>query len=161
MRTLENRIQINASHAVVWGILADFSGVATWAPYLRSSSPVGDVEAGVGAYRVMRHFWGFQLEESVVEWDEGSGYAFDLTTVPFPIKYVRETWQIVSEDGRVSVRTSVEYDTHLGPLGGLVDSILVSHLMRREMREGLKGLKRYAEGISSALPEVADEAPIQ
>ena len=161
MRTLENRIQINASHAVVWGILADFSGVATWAPYLRSSSPVGDVEAGVGAYRVMRHFWGFRLEESVVEWDEGSGYAFALVTVPFPIKYVRETWQVVSEDGRVSVRTSVEYDTHLGPLGDAVDSILVSRLVRREMREGLKGLKRYAETIVGRSHEVADGAAIE
>ena len=49
MRTLEDQIQINAPHAVVWGLLSDFSGVATWAPYLRSSSPVGDVESGVGA----------------------------------------------------------------------------------------------------------------
>ena len=147
MRTLEDRIQINASHAVVWGLLSDFSGVVTWAPYLRSSSPVGDVESGIGAYRVMRHFWGFRLEESVVEWDEGVGYSFDVVRVPFPIKDVRETWRIEDGDGHVTVTTRVEYDTHLGPLGTALDATIVNHLVRREMREGLKGLKRYAETV--------------
>ena len=158
MRRLEAGIQINVSRSVVWGILSDFSGVATWAPYLRSSSPVSDVESGVGAYRVMRHFWGFRLEESVVHWDEGNGYAFDVVTVPFPIKDVRETWQIADDDEGVCVRTSVEYDTHLGPLGGALDSVLVSHLVRREMREGLKGLKRHAEADAMKASAVAPEA---
>ena len=73
MRTLEERIDIDAPPAIVWGILDDFSGVATWAPYLRSSAPVGDQKTGVGSYRVMQHFWGFRLEESVIEWEEGRG----------------------------------------------------------------------------------------
>lgn len=160
MRTLEDRIQINAPHSVVWGLLSDFSGVATWAPYLRSSSPVGDVESGVGAYRVMRHFWGFQLEESVAEWNEGVGYSFDVVRVPYPIRDVRETWRIEDEAGHVSVVTSVEYDTHLGPVGAAIDAAIVSHLVRREMREGLKGLKRHAETVSAGLPEVADVGAI-
>jgi len=161
MRTLENRIQINASHAVVWGILGDFSGVATWAPPLRNSAPVGDVEAGAGAYRVMRHFWGFRLEETVVEWDEGNGFRFDVVKVPFPLRDVRESWHLADGEGQVQVTTRVEYDMYLGPLGGAVDSILVSRLVRREMREGLKGLKRYAETIVGRSHEVADGAAIE
>jgi carbon monoxide dehydrogenase subunit G len=31
MRTLYDRIEINAPHAVVWGMLSDFSGVVAWA----------------------------------------------------------------------------------------------------------------------------------
>lgn len=160
MRTLEDQIQINAPHAVVWGLLSDFSGVATWAPYLRNSSPVGDVESGVGAYRVMRHFWGFRLEESVVEWDDGSGYEFDVVRVPFPITDVRETWRIEDAEDHVLVVTRVEYGMQLGPLGTAIDAAIVSHLVRREMREGLRGLKRYAETVAAGLPEVADVGAI-
>jgi len=160
MRTLEDRIQISAPHAVVWGLLSDFSGVATWAPYLRDSSPVGDVESGVGAYRVMRHFWGFRLEESVIVWDEGTGYEFDVVRVPFPIKNVRETWRIEDTEDHVVVVTRVEYDTHLGPLGTALDATIVNHLVRREMREGLKGLKRYAETVVQRSSEVADVGAI-
>jgi uncharacterized membrane protein len=154
-RLLQDRIDIDAPHAVVWAILSDFSGVATWAPYLRSSALVGDQQTGVGSYRVMRHFWGFRLEESVIEWDEGAGYAFEVVKVPYPIRDVRESWNVVAEAACVSVVTRVEYDTHLGLLGDVLDAAIVSHLVRREMREGLKGLKRHAETAASRAHGVA------
>lgn len=159
-RLLEDRIEIDAPPGVVWGVLSNFSGVAEWAPYLRSSSPVGDVEAGVGAYRVMRHFWGFRLEETVVEWDEGTGYAFDVVKVPYPIRNARESWHISAHDGRLHVSTRVEYDTYLGMVGQALDAALVSHLVRREMREGLKGLKRHAETAASLGRESLEEPEV-
>jgi ligand-binding SRPBCC domain-containing protein len=160
MRRLEQRIQIDAPRSVVWGILSDFSGVATWAPYLRESSPVGDVESGVGAYRVLRHFWGFRLEESVIEWDDGQGFSFDVVRAPFPMCDVRESWDLPEPNGRVTVRTRVEYDMRLGPLGLAIDAAFVRRLVQREMREGLRGLKRYAETVSTGLPEVAEDESI-
>ena len=158
MRTLENRIQINASHAVVWGILGDFSGVATWAPPLRNSAPVGDVEAGAGAYRVMRHFWGFRLEETVVEWDEGNGFRFDVVKVPFPLRDVRESWHLADGEGQVQVTTRVEYDMYLGPLGAALDAAFVSRLVRREMKAGRHGLQRSAETVMAKASTVASDA---
>jgi ligand-binding SRPBCC domain-containing protein len=160
MRSLEERIDIDAPHGVVWGILDDFSGVATWAPYLRSSAPVGDQTTGVGSYRVMQHFWGFRLEESVIEWEEGRGYAFTAVKVPYPIRDVRESWQMDAGPGGVTVTTRVEYDMHLGPLGSALDAVLVSHLVRREMRGGLRGLKKYAETVAAESSRVAREAAI-
>lgn len=160
MRRLEERIDIDAPPAIVWGILDDFSGVATWAPYLRSSAPVGDQKTGVGSYRVMQHFWGFRLEESVIEWKEGRGYAFEAVKVPYPIRDVRESWQMDPGPERVTVTTQVEYDMHLGALGHTLDAILVSHLVRREMRGGLRGLKKYAETVAARASRVARDAAI-
>ena len=154
MRRLEDRIEIDAPRQTVWGILSDFSGVATWAPYLRSCSPVGDVETGVGAYRVLRHFWGFQLEESVLEWNEGTGFSFAVLKVPYPLRNVHETWSLEGSNGVVTVMTSVEYETHLGRIGAALDSALIMRLVKREMRAGLEGLKEYAESIPAALAEV-------
>jgi hypothetical protein len=37
----------------------------------------------------------------------------------------------------------------LGPLGALLDWVLVRHLIRREMRVGLKGLRAYVESRQS------------
>jgi len=160
MRRLEERIDIHAPHPIVWGVLGDFGGVAAWAPYLRSSSLVGQSETGVGCYRVMRHFWGFRLEESVVEWEEGHRFTFEVLKVPYPMTDVRESWQVVNGDGQVSVTTIVEYDMHLGPLGAALDAAIVSHLVRREMRGGLRGLKRYAETVAAGLSGVAGDAAI-
>ncbi len=41
---------------------------------------------------------------------------------------------------------------HAGPLGAALDAAIVSHLVRREMRGGLRGLKRYAETVAAARP---------
>ena len=52
--------------------------------------------------------------------------------------------------------TRVQYDTHLGPVGSAIDAEIVSHLVRLQMREALKGLKRYDETVAAGLPEVAE-----
>ena len=63
---------------------------------------------------------------------------------------VREVWSVDRSNPYVMVTTSVEYRMHLGPLGRALDRLLVQHLVRRGMREGLRGLKRYVEsrGVS-------------
>ena len=145
MRTLTERIDIHASGDSVWSVLNDFGGVANWAPYVRESKIVGELEHGVGAHRLMRHFWGFRLEESVVEWKDRVGYTFDARVVPYPIGRVKESWALEVGNPRVSVTSSVTYEMHLGWLGRILDWVLIRHLIRREMRAGLRGLRDYAQ----------------
>lgn len=145
MRNLTERVDIQASEDAVWEVLNDFGGVARWAPYLRSASLVGDRERGVGSRRVMRHFWGFRLEESVVEWEDHAGYTFEVRIVPYPITDVRESWSLAGGNPHVTVTSRVHYDMRLGWLGRLLDHVLVARLIRREMRAGLRGLQDYVE----------------
>ena len=145
MRLLNERVEIRAPAELVWEILADFGGVADWAPYMRSSHLIGELESGVGMRRGMRHAWGFRFEETVTQWHEDKGFAFDVLKAPFPMKNVKEVWVLAAEDGRTAVETQVRYETHLGPLGTLSDWLLVRFVVRREMRAGLRGLKEYAE----------------
>jgi hypothetical protein len=89
----------------------------------------------------MRHQWGFRLEEVVTAWDEGRGFTFLVKRAPFPLNFVLETWTVAESDGRARVETTVEYNTHIGIIGRLIDRVLVRHLIRREMRRGLAGLR--------------------
>lgn len=145
MRSLRERIDIRASRDSVWRVLNDFGGVADWAPYLRRSSLVGDLERGVGSYRVLRHFWGFRIEESVVEWKDHEGYTFEVVVVPSPMSNVRESWSLETGNPHVTVTSTVEYDMRLGWIGAVLDMVLVRHLIRREMRTGLRGLRDYVQ----------------
>jgi ligand-binding SRPBCC domain-containing protein len=145
MRLLEERVEIRAPAALVWSVLADFGGVADWAPYMRKSQLLGEQKTGIGMRRGMRHAWGFRFEEIVTQWHDGKGFAFDVLKAPFPMKDVKEVWVIAPEDSQTVVETQVRYGTHLGPLGSLADWLLVRFVVRREMRAGLRGLKEYAE----------------
>lgn len=145
MRELQERIDIAANGDAVWGVLNDFGGVSKWAPFLRNSSLVGELERGVGSYRVMRHYWGFRLEESVVEWTDHVGYEFDVVVVPYPMTDVRESWTLNGGNPHVTVTSTVSYRMRLGGLGAALDWLLVRHLILREMRAGLRGLRSYVE----------------
>jgi hypothetical protein len=58
---------------------------------------------------------------------------------------VRESWTVEPDKASCTVSTRVEYDMKLGPLGALLDWILVRFIVRREMRSGVRGLKAYLE----------------
>jgi ligand-binding SRPBCC domain-containing protein len=145
MRVLEERVELRAPAPQVWAVLADFGGVATWAPYMRNSQLLGQQAVGVGARRAMRHAWGFRFEECVTQWHEGKGFSFDVLKAPFPMKNVKETWAIAREDGHTVVSTQVRYGMRLGWVGRILDRLLVRFLVRREMRAGLRGLRQHLE----------------
>ena len=136
---------------VVWRILADFGAVQNWAPYMKKSHLVGDIRSGIGMRRSMRHAWGFRFEEEVTQWHESKGFAFDVIRAPFPMRDVKESWAFGSEKGGTVVETQVRYGVHLGPAGKALDWALIRFVVRREMREGLGGLKRYAESQARQL----------
>ena len=145
MRILSEQVVIEAPHADVWAVLADFGGVAAWAPYMRNSHLIGEQAVGVGTRRGMRHAWGFLFEEAVTGWVEGKGYSFDVFRAPYPMKNVKESWEAVPGSDVSTVITRVTYEMHLGPLGRLLDWALVRFIVRREMRAGLDGLKHHVE----------------
>ncbi|MGD8356612.1 MAG: SRPBCC family protein [Lysobacterales bacterium] len=145
MRLLEERMEIAAPSHVVWEVLADFGTVSSWVPSMRVSRLVGTQATGVGTRRAMRHAWGFRFEEEVTQWHESKGYAFDVLKAPFPMQQVKETWVIGEQRHRTVVETQVRYGMGLGPVGALIDWALVRFVVRREMRAGLDGLRRFCE----------------
>ncbi len=145
MRVLTEQVEINAPSHLVWEALADFGGVSDWAPYMKHSHLIGDIESGVGTRRGMRHAWGFRFEEVITEWNEGDGYSFDVFRAPFPMKNVHESWVTGRENGNATVTTEVNYGMKLGPVGTFLDWLLVRFVVKREMRVGLRGLKHSLE----------------
>jgi len=145
MRELRESIVIAMPRQSVWDLLADFGRVADWAPYMKSSRLIGDIQSGVGMRRVMSHAWGFRFEEAVTQWTEGSGFSFDVFRAPYPMTNVKESWALDHEDGFSTVSTRVTYGMKLGPIGQLIDWLLVRFIVKREMRAGLRGLKQFSE----------------
>lgn len=145
MRELREQIAIAKPLQEVWRLLADFGGVSEWAPYMKTSHLVGDICAGVGMRRGMRHAWGFRFEETVTQWQDEQGFSFDVFCAPFPMKDVKESWVISQDNGLSVVSTQVTYGMKLGPVGKAIDWLLVRFIVRREMRAGLRGLKQHSE----------------
>ena len=145
MHKLDQEIVAGVSPEAVWKVLEQFGSVDQWAPGMHSSSLSGEQTSGVGTRRVMRHRWGFRIEEEVTRWADGQGMSFVLTKAPFPMKNVHENWSAIYDNGFTTVTTEVNYGMRLGFLGRFIDWVLVQFVVRREMRSGLRGLKQYTE----------------
>ena len=61
------------------------------------------------------------------------------------MKDVKESWVAGQANGFSTVSTYVNYDMKRGPIGLLLDWLLVRFIVQREMREGLRGLKQHIE----------------
>jgi ligand-binding SRPBCC domain-containing protein len=151
MRILNEQVSLTAPQSEVWAVLEDFGGVAKWAPNMRRSKLVGSQATGSGARRIMHHHLGFNFEEVITEWNQGTGYSFEVYRAPYPMKNVRENWSLTHHNGQSLVSTQVSYDMSLSLLGRWLDGLLVRHIVRREMRAGLSGLKRYVEKATAGL----------
>ena len=76
MSKMVKQIRINAPKEKAWEILADFVGVANWAPTIISSHLLTDANGGIGAKRTCDHISGAAIEEVVTEWGNKKGWAF-------------------------------------------------------------------------------------
>lgn len=154
MRILNEQVLIPAPQAAVWAVLEDFGGVAKWAPNMRRSKLVGSQATGSGARRIMHHHLGFNFEEVITDWNEGAGYSFEVYRAPYPMKSVRENWTLTHQNGQSLVATEVSYSMSLGWMGKRLDDLLVHHIVLKEMRSGLRGLKDYVAAAGNEMKNI-------
>lgn len=155
MSVLKYGVVIDADKDKVWEVLADFGAVSNWAPTITESATVGAANQGVGAVRTCKHVKMGKLQETIVSWTESEAYSYDVTFgLPFPMKTLRNHWSVREQGASTEVKLHQEFSTKLGPLGSLMESMMLKRLMRKEMRLALAGLKYHIETGSIATTDV-------
>lgn len=148
MTRLTREVRINAPKEKVWEILADFGGVYKFNPNVPTSYCTSEANGGVGA---TRHcdltFQGASIEERIVEWHEGHSYTIEIyagkNTPPFKTAIASIS---VKKEGNGSIVTGTfDYNLKYGPLGTLMDKLMVRSQFSRAWSRLFAGLKHYAE----------------
>jgi len=134
----------------VWSVLADFGNVEAWAPFVVRSYVTTNGDLGVGSRRILEHRLGFLLDEAVTEWDEGSSFSYAVFGAPFPLMQFQESWSIEPTPSGATLTTRMSYGVRFGPVGALIDWLVIRHLLRRAIKKGHRGLKRHVEATRQA-----------
>ncbi|MCL1592734.1 MAG: SRPBCC family protein [Actinomycetia bacterium] len=135
---------ITAPRYVVWDALADIRTVVEWNPGIDDVECLSDQVSGIGARRrCFTHPTGW-MTESVVEWSVGSVVAFSVEDAP-PLK--NGLARIVLNDitSGTSVDAVFDYEVKLGPLGPVIDRLIVHRQLTAAFERGLNGLRDYTE----------------
>jgi len=156
MTQITSSIRINAPKDRVWAVLADLGGIQRYNPMVKKSFYNTSEKHGVGAGRVCELLPMGQLEETAVKWSEGQSYTLEvrpLKGMP-PMKDVQATLS-VSEDGDATVvDLDMSYSLKFGPLGALMDALMVRPQFSKAAPNIIKGLKHFVETGEEVTPQV-------
>ena len=122
-----------------WQRLRDLSRAHLYVPGLTAVSFVGAQREGVGTHRRVRMRGILTMDETVTEWREGKGMTLRLNRGDKgPLPPLREhffDYGLSERDGRVWLVNHMRYEVGLGPLGTLLDGLLLRREIGRQLRD--------------------------
>ena len=148
MTTHKVEVQIDAPKDVVWAALADFGAVWKYNPAVESSRSLTDKNRGVGAERRCElTFSGAAVEERIVDWNPAGHYAveiFDGDRLP-PIKNAVARLGVRRHGDGSVVTGALSYDTKFGPVGSLMNRLVISKKFGGAFSGLFAGFKHHIE----------------
>lgn len=147
MTTLRNHVHIDAPVEEVWNVLADFGGIAAFNPGVVKSRSLGSANSGRGAERQCDLDAKSYIRERIVDWHDGKDLTLEIYegkgTPPF--KDASTTFTVTTSGTGTRVSSILQYRIKGGPLGRLLDRLVVSRKFAPAMVGVLAGLKRHVE----------------
>ncbi len=147
MTTIIREISIDAPVQKVWSILADFGGIYKFNPGVSKSYSTSSTNEGVGATRHCDLLPAGSVEERIIEWHDGRDYKIEIYagkgTPPF--KTAVGHLKVLPDGSRTKVSMHFHYSLKFGPIGSLMDRLLVKKQFSKAVPGILVGLKHYAE----------------
>ena len=144
MVELVERTRIERSAVEVWSVLADFGGIAAWAPNVDHSSLTTQVAEGVGATRRVQVGRNVLLER-IVDWQSEERLTYVIEGFPPIVSEVSNSWHLVSSGDA----TTVELVTRIKP-GPRPPHQLAARVIGRAMT---KASKQMLVGLAAHLSE--------
>jgi uncharacterized protein YndB with AHSA1/START domain len=144
MQRLERELVIAAPRLMVWEALSEMKTVSEWNPSIDDVECLSDQISGLGARRrCFTHPTGW-MTESVTEWEEGTRVVFSVDDAP-PLKNGAAVFDLSDEMDATRVDARFDYEVKLGPLGPVIDRLIVHKQLLSAWQRGLDGLREYTE----------------
>ncbi len=129
----------------VWSILADFGGVYRFHPYVESSPLIAGQASGLGATRQCNFYDGNQVVEKVVGFEAERSMKIDIIEGSMPLACAQAVLEVEALDAsRTRVTATMNYEPKYGPLGWLMDRMMMRRMFKRLFGDVLAGLETHA-----------------
>jgi ligand-binding SRPBCC domain-containing protein len=145
MTVLENSIRIDAAPDRVWSVLATLDALAKYDPGVANVEVLSNGRQGSGAERRCDLRPGGWFKERVATWRPNEALAFELYECTLPVRRLRHDYELVPDGAGTIVRQRMEYELKFGPVGALLDAVVVRRKWNAGIRDFFAGLKRFVE----------------
>lgn len=149
-RTAEYSLVVDVPCARAWQQLRDLGLAHCYVPGIVRTEIRTARSSGVGASRRVYQSESRWLDETVVEWHEGSGFVIRLHKgdrgPPPPFRAAAFRYWIEPEGcDRTRLSTTLSYSVRWGLVGRLLDTWVLAKAIRANVRDVAVGLKEFYE----------------
>ncbi|MCZ6857013.1 MAG: SRPBCC family protein [Gemmatimonadetes bacterium] len=125
----------------VWKLLDEFGAIARYNPGVESAEIVSAAATGMGAQRICHFYDGTSLKETIVRYEPGRGYSFDLSNFELPLKQATSHFDLARiSNGRSRITVTLEFIPKFGPLGWVMGKVMMRPMLLRALRDLTRGL---------------------
>jgi hypothetical protein len=145
MSEFKESIAISALPEQVWEVLADIGSISVWNPSVEHSEKTSAGDVGEGATRRCELGGKNYLDEKVVLFEPHRRLTIRITDTNLPFDSADIRFTLEPHGGATIVMVSPSYKLKYGPIGRLLDKLMVGGQYRKGMRGLLRGLKTHLE----------------
>lgn len=149
MTTINHEVLATCPPERVWALLADLEAVQRYNPAVRRAAIEGETRTGVGARRSCELLPKGRVVERVTHWEEGRSVGLELDEHDWPIHFMRWVTRIESHGAGTRITQSLEYQVKFGPLGWLLDRMVMKRKLTATLTAVFASLARHAEGVAT------------
>jgi hypothetical protein len=145
MTTIHHEIQAACPPEPIWALLADLEAVERYNPGVKRAAIEGAQRSGVGARRSCELVPKGRVVERVTHWEEGRALGLEITESDWPIHFMHWVTRLEPSDRGTRITQSLEYAVKFGPLGWLLDRLVMKRKLTSALDEVFASLAKYAE----------------
>ncbi len=147
MSEFAETVRIHTPQQTVWDVLADIGSISIWNPGVVSSTQTSAGEVELGATRYCDLGGRNYLDEEVVTYNAPDAITFRITGTNMPFKSADIRFTLNAVEDATDVTVSPIYELKFGPVGKLLDRVMVKNTYQNGMRDLLNGLKAHCESL--------------
>lgn len=150
MTKIHHQIHADCPPGIVWAVLADLEGVHHYNPAVRTVAVKGARRTGVGAERVCELLPKGRVVERVTHWEDGRAVGLEVAESDWPVRYMRWVTRVEPKSGGSCISQTLEYALKFGPVGWLLDALVMRRKLSAMLDDVFVRLARHAEARSTA-----------
>jgi ligand-binding SRPBCC domain-containing protein len=150
MTTIHHDVHVACPPERVWALLADLEAVQRYNPGVRRAAIEGPQRTGVGARRLCDLVPKGRVVERVTHWEDGCALGLEVAESDWPIHFMRWVTRVEPQGSGARITQSLEYQVKFGPLGWLLDRIVMKRKLTATLNAVFASLVRHAESGAPA-----------
>jgi uncharacterized protein YndB with AHSA1/START domain len=144
MNQLSTTATIHTPINLVWETIADVGKIAEWHPGVAQSPVLADNRTGLGATRRVEHYDGSTVVEKVTSLEEHRSVTVTMSEHTMPLSLGVATFAVEADgDDRTLVTMTMDYEMKYGPLGWLLNAVMLRRIMVKLLASVLAGLNHH------------------